>query len=38
MLGRGIDQILPFPCNDEIYENYMRKASGYVNLAVRLNG
>lgn len=38
MLGRGIDQILPFPADPRIYESYVRSAKGYVELAERRNG
>jgi poly-gamma-glutamate synthesis protein (capsule biosynthesis protein) len=38
MLGRGIDQVLPFPCNPEIYEGSVRSALDYVHLAERANG
>jgi len=38
MLGRGIDQILPFPGNPQLHENYVRSALDYVRLAERANG
>jgi len=38
MTGRGIDQILPHPSNPQIYESYMKDASGYVAIAERANG
>ena len=38
MIGRGIDQILPYPSNPNIYESYMRSARGYVQLAEGLCG
>jgi len=38
MLGRGIDQILPHPCDPAIQEPYMDSALGYVRLAERVNG
>ena len=38
MTGRGIDQILPHPGNDKIYEAYMHSAAGYVHLAEARNG
>jgi poly-gamma-glutamate synthesis protein (capsule biosynthesis protein) len=38
MLGRGIDQILPFPAPPEIYEGYCTSALDYVALAERRNG
>jgi len=38
MAGRGIDQVLPHPCNPVIYEPYMRSSRGYVELAEKANG
>ncbi len=38
MTGRGIDQILPYPCDPEIYESYMKSALGYVRLAEKVSG
>ncbi|MBV8096386.1 MAG: CapA family protein [Acetobacteraceae bacterium] len=38
MLGRGIDQILPHPCDPRIYESYCKSALDYVELAERING
>ncbi len=38
MTGRGIDQVLPFPCPPRIYESYMKSATGYVTLAEQKNG
>jgi len=38
MSGRGIDQVLAHPCAPRIYEDYMRSAEGYVQLAERANG
>jgi poly-gamma-glutamate synthesis protein (capsule biosynthesis protein) len=38
MTGRGIDQILPHPCDPVLYEPFMRSALGYVELAERDNG
>ena len=38
MLGRGIDQILPHPCDPAIREPYMDNALDYVRLAERVNG
>jgi len=38
MLGRGIDQILPHPCNPVIHESYMKSAKGYVEIAEEVNG
>lgn len=38
MLGRGIDQIQPFPAPPEIHEGYASSALDYVELAERSNG
>ncbi len=38
MTGRGVDQILPHPCDPRIYEDYARSALHYVRLAERRNG
>lgn len=38
MTGRGIDQILPHPCEPEIFEPYLRSAEGYVELAEEVHG
>jgi poly-gamma-glutamate synthesis protein (capsule biosynthesis protein) len=38
MTGRGIDQILPHPCEPQIYENNLRSALEYVALAERASG
>jgi poly-gamma-glutamate synthesis protein (capsule biosynthesis protein) len=38
MTGRGIDQILPHPCDPEIREPYMKSALGYVRLAEDASG
>src|SRR3990167_5291054 len=38
MLGRGIDQILPHPCDPALHESHMRSALGYVALAEAVNG
>jgi len=38
MTGRGIDQVLPYPSNPQIYEPYMTSAKGYVRLAEEVNG
>ncbi len=38
MPGRGIDQILPKPCDPLIYESYIRSAADYVQLAERRFG
>ena len=38
MPGRGIDQILPHPCDPALHESYVRSALGYVALAEAVNG
>ncbi len=38
MSGRGIDQVLPRPCNPALHENYVHSALDYVRLAEELNG
>lgn len=38
MTGRGIDQILPSPCDPILHECYLRSARDYVRLAERVNG
>jgi poly-gamma-glutamate synthesis protein (capsule biosynthesis protein) len=38
MCGRGIDQVLASPCSPAIYEDVMRSAAGYVQLAEQANG
>lgn len=38
MLGRGIDQILPYPGRPELREPYVSDARDYLNLAVSANG
>ena len=38
MTGRGIDQVLPYPCLPQIYEPYVRDARRYVELAEETNG
>ncbi len=38
MLGRGIDQILPHPCDPVLYEPDLRSAADYVALAEAANG
>ena len=32
MTGRGIDQVLPHPCDPLIHEPYMKSARGYVEI------
>ncbi|MCS7016371.1 MAG: CapA family protein [Gemmatales bacterium] len=38
MTGRGVDQILPYPCNPVLYEAEVRDARVYVQLAEQING
>ncbi len=38
MTGRGIDQILPHPCEPHLFEPYLRSARGYVELAEEAHG
>lgn len=38
MTGRGVDQILPHPCNPRLYESGARSAMDYVHLAEDANG
>ena len=38
MTGRGIDQVLPHPCDTRLYEPYVRNAKEYVALAEAANG
>jgi poly-gamma-glutamate capsule biosynthesis protein CapA/YwtB (metallophosphatase superfamily) len=38
MLGRGVDQILPYPGDPALRESYMRDARGYVELAEEVSG
>jgi poly-gamma-glutamate synthesis protein (capsule biosynthesis protein) len=38
MLGRGIDQILSYPCDPVLYESSVKSAAFYVALAERANG
>jgi poly-gamma-glutamate capsule biosynthesis protein CapA/YwtB (metallophosphatase superfamily) len=38
MLGRGIDQVLPNPCNPVLHEGYADSAMNYVHLAEEANG
>lgn len=38
MTGRGIDQILPHPCNPMLHEHYVDSAVDYVRLAEEANG
>ena len=38
MIGRGIDQVLPHPCDPRLYESYAKSALHYVRLAEDANG
>ncbi len=38
MTGRGIDQVLPSPCEPRLHESYLRSATDYVRLAEEANG
>lgn len=38
MTGRGIDQVLPAPCDPEIHEPYLKSALDYVRIAEEANG
>ncbi|MFF8728463.1 CapA family protein [Streptomyces sp. NPDC015171] len=38
MLGRGVDQILPHPCDPALREDYVHDARDYVALAEAVNG
>ena len=38
MTGRGIDQVLPHPCDPILHEEYVKSALDYVRLADRRNG
>src|SRR5215216_5285449 len=38
MLGRGIDQIMPQPCDPQLHEHYVKSALTYIELAQRVNG
>jgi poly-gamma-glutamate synthesis protein (capsule biosynthesis protein) len=38
MTGRGIDQVLPYPCDPVLYEDYVQSAEEYVRLAEDANG
>jgi poly-gamma-glutamate synthesis protein (capsule biosynthesis protein) len=38
MTGRGVDQILPHPCDPLIHESYVKSARDYVRLAEEANG
>ena len=38
MTGRGIDQLMQFPCHPQIHEGYMKDARSYVALAEQAKG
>ena len=38
MIGRGIDQVMPFPSSPELFEPYIAAATDYVTLAERAHG
>jgi poly-gamma-glutamate capsule biosynthesis protein CapA/YwtB (metallophosphatase superfamily) len=38
MTGRGIDQVLAYPCNPTLHEDYVASAKDYVGLAEQSNG
>jgi poly-gamma-glutamate capsule biosynthesis protein CapA/YwtB (metallophosphatase superfamily) len=38
MTGRGIDQILPHPCDPLLHESYVKSARDYIRLAEQVNG
>jgi poly-gamma-glutamate capsule biosynthesis protein CapA/YwtB (metallophosphatase superfamily) len=38
MLGRGIDQVLPYPSDPQLHEGYVTSALGYVQLAETAHG
>ena len=38
MTGRGVDQILPYPCDPRLHESYMDSAIDYVRLAEQAAG
>ena len=38
MTGRGIDQVLPHPCDPRLYEPCARSAEAYVKLAEAVHG
>jgi len=38
MLGRGIDQVLPRPCDPQLYESSVKSAVDYVMLATEVHG
>ncbi|WFU44643.1 CapA family protein [Bradyrhizobium sp. CB82] len=38
MTGRGLDQVLPYPCAPRLHERYVTSATDYVRLAEQANG
>ncbi len=38
MVGRGIDQILPYPCSPQLHEDYVHSAIEYVRMAEQFSG
>ena len=38
MVGRGVDQVLPHPCDPQLFEPHVTSAADYVELAERANG
>jgi poly-gamma-glutamate synthesis protein (capsule biosynthesis protein) len=38
MTGRGVDQILPHPCDPRLHESYMDSAIDYVRLVEQVVG
>lgn len=38
MTGRGVDQVLPHPCDPQLFESYVKSAADYVALAEEVNG
>lgn len=38
MTGRGVDQILPFPSNPSLHEDYIKNAKNYISIAEKVNG
>lgn len=38
MPGRGLDQILPFPSDPILHEDYIKDAKDYISLAEKING
>jgi poly-gamma-glutamate synthesis protein (capsule biosynthesis protein) len=38
MIGRGVDQILPYPCSPRLHEDYVSSAVAYVEFAEQVSG